>query len=54
MGTFLFSDETAKRLEKLMQELDNPHYNNDLHEEISSDLEAVDAALVDLKRTGSI
>jgi hypothetical protein len=49
LGTFFFSDDTAARLDLLVDQLDDPGYNLDLYEQVSADLAAVSSALTDLK-----
>jgi len=49
MGNFVLSAEAVARLEKLEGALDDPHYSEDLHEEISADLRAVTSAIQDLR-----
>ena len=49
LGTFVFGPDTARRLEQLEQQLDDPHYNEDFYEEVTAHLHAVTGALKDLK-----
>ena len=49
LGTFVFSAETAGRLEALQIELDDPRYDEDAYEETTALLSAVTSAIADLK-----
>lgn len=40
----------SHRLNKLVETLDDPHYSDDPHDEISADLAAADKAIEDLRR----
>jgi len=51
IGPFLFSPATATRLAQLEKSLDQRTYNLDPHEEFSETLDAVTAALKDLRTT---
>lgn len=50
LGTFVFGPKTASRLEQLEEQLDDPHYNEDVLETMVATLGAVTSALKDLKR----
>lgn len=45
IGTFIFSDEATACLTKLEETLDDPHHNDDIHEELSADLDAITKAI---------
>jgi len=49
IGPFLFSSETASRLAQLEKSLDRPSHDADPHDEWSETLDAVTAALRDLR-----
>jgi hypothetical protein len=49
IGTFLFSESAAKRIQKLESDIDDPHHNEDLLEALEGDLAAIKAAIKDLR-----
>ena len=49
-GTFVVGQAAAARLERLVATFETRHYEDDVHEELSADLNAATTALVELVR----
>jgi hypothetical protein len=53
-GTFVVGPEAAVRLEQIVKVFDDPHYGDDVHDEISADLEAATKGLAELRKIAHV
>ena len=49
MGTLVLGEDAVQRLQSLENDFDDPHYNMDIHDEASADLEAATKAIAALR-----